>query len=100
MCCFTVLGRVYKLREGGIASHWHQKGKLVRKGGCEFVLEGRMHPRSSDSIEELMPQRPGRDPKLVLSVIMSFVFSCWTACPKWPVSELMGKDRKEPGLVP
>ena len=47
----TVLGHVYEVREGGITSRWHQKGRLVRKGGCELVLQGKMHSGGSGSME-------------------------------------------------
>lgn len=47
----TVLGHVYEVRVGGITSRWHPKGRLVRKGGCELVLQGRMHSGGSGSME-------------------------------------------------
>lgn len=51
LCSLTVFGNVYELREKGIASHWHQKGRFVSEGDCKYVLEGRMHPGGSDSTE-------------------------------------------------
>lgn len=53
LLCLTVLGGVHGLAETGVASHQPWKGRLVRKGGCEFVLEARTDPGGSRSTGEL-----------------------------------------------
>lgn len=89
---------------GGITSHWRQKGRLVRKGGCEFVLQGKMHSRGVVPWNWWKgyknPQRPGRDPKLVLSVIMSFISTCWHCLSQVASIWLNGKGPKRTWLCP